>query len=339
MAGSVRLPSLTPEMLTARPPAAGPVRFSLRETLERDRDSLYHEFFGRMVMRYEVKPAHDVPLDIDINLQMLPGLLMVSGKMHGSENRRTRACVDDGLDDFGMAVNLGGKYVVGQDGQEIVLEDGEAVLISLGKLFTLMHRPPGNFLAMRFPRTQMMPRIVGADDLCMRPLRADSDALKLLTRYADVAQLDDTVANADVRQHFVGHIYDLIALTLGATRDAAELARGRGLRAARLHAIKRDIGRSLDQPDLSVAALALRHGLTPRFVQRLFEAEGTTFTQYLLAERLARAHRLLTDPHRAGEKISTVAFDAGFADVSYFNRAFRRRFGAAPSDVRAAATR
>ena len=52
------------------------------------------------------------------------------------------------------------------------------------------------------------------------------------------------------------------------------------------------------RPDLSVAALAARHGCTPRFVQRLFEAEGTTFTEYVLAERLARAHRMLMDPRR-----------------------------------------
>jgi AraC-like DNA-binding protein len=32
-----------------------------------------------------------------------------------------------------------------------------------------------------------------------------------------------------------------------------------------------------------------------------------------------------------------IAYDCGFGDVSYFNRVFRRRYGAAPSDVRAQA--
>jgi transcriptional regulator GlxA family with amidase domain len=114
------------------------------------------------------------------------------------------------------------------------------------------------------------------------------------------------------------------------TRDGAETAQGRGVRAARLHAIKQDIARSLGQADLSVAALAGRHRCTPRFIQRLFETDGTTFTDYVLAERLARARR-------AGQKISALAYDCGFGDISYFNRVFRRHYGATPSAVRAQA--
>ena len=86
-----------------------------------------------------------------------------------------------------------------------------------------------------------------------------------------------------------------------------------------------------------MSALAARQHCTARFVQRLFELEGTTFTEYVLAERLALAQRMLTDPRRAGEKISSIAYDCGFGDVSYFNRMFRRRYGAVPSEVRAQA--
>jgi AraC-like DNA-binding protein len=48
---------------------------------------------------------------------------------------------------------------------------------------------------------------------------------------------------------------------------------------------------------------------------------------------------MLTDPRRAGEKVSAIAFAAGFHDLSHFNRAFRRRFGVTPSDVRTGAPR
>jgi AraC-like DNA-binding protein len=83
--------------------------------------------------------------------------------------------------------------------------------------------------------------------------------------------------------------------------------------------------------------LAARHGVTPRYVHKLFEAEGTTLSRFVLGKRLARVHRLLTDPRNAACSIGSLAYDAGFGDLSTFNREFRRRYGMAPSELRAAA--
>ncbi len=54
----------------------------------------------------------------------------------------------------------------------------------------------------------------------------------------------------------------------------------------------------------------------------------------MLEQRLARAYRILSDARFVERNISAVAFESGFSDVSYFNRTFRKRFGAAPSEVR-----
>jgi AraC-like DNA-binding protein len=161
--------------------------------------------------------------------------------------------------------------------------------------------------------------------------------LQLLTRYLGILQEAGTFAVPELRRQAVLHIHDLIALAIGATRDAAEIAKGRGARAAWLPVIKEDIATQLDQPNLSVATVAARHRIKPRQIQRLFESEGTTFTEYVLAQRLARAHRLLTNPLHASQKISTIAFDVGFGDLSHFNRAFRRRYGMTPSGLRTGA--
>jgi AraC-like DNA-binding protein len=48
---------------------------------------------------------------------------------------------------------------------------------------------------------------------------------------------------------------------------------------------------------------------------------------------------MMTDPRYADHRVSAIAFAAGFGDLSYFNRTFRRRFGATPSDLRAQAQR
>jgi hypothetical protein len=56
-----------------------------------------------------------------------------------------------------------------------------------------------------------------------------------------------------------------------------------------------------------------------------------------LEQRLSAAYRALTDRARSRAPISTIAYGAGFTDLSNFYRAFRQRFGCTPSDVRAAA--
>jgi AraC-like DNA-binding protein len=169
----------------------------------------------------------------------------------------------------------------------------------------------------------------------MRPIPRDTEALQLLTRYIRIFDDLQSLATPELRGLVVNHVYDLVALALGATRDAAATANGRGVRAARLHTIKTEILRSLNRHELSLGGLAARHGVTPRHVQMLFESDGTTFSRFLLEQRLARAHRMLSNPLLAARTISTIAYETGFGDLSHFNRAFRRRYGETPSDVRA----
>jgi AraC-like DNA-binding protein len=113
----------------------------------------------------------------------------------------------------------------------------------------------------------------------------------------------------------------------------------RSVRAARLHAIKSNIAANLEDGSLTVAGIAARHGVSSRYLHKLFESEGTTFTQFILRERLDRAYRMLRDPRFVTRSISSIAYDVGFGDLSYFNRTFRRYYGATPSDIRSGITR
>ncbi len=108
-----------------------------------------------------------------------------------------------------------------------------------------------------------------------------------------------------------------------------------GLRAARREAVLRAIDAHSGDPELSAAAVAARLGVTPRYVHLLLKATGRKFSQHLLARRLDRALWLLSDQHHGHWRIGDIAGEAGFADLSYFNRSFRRRFGDTPSAVRA----
>ena len=102
----------------------------------------------------------------------------------------------------------------------------------------------------------------------------------------------------------------------------------------RLRAIKADIVENAASRELTIAMIAARHGVTSRYVRKLFEGQGVTFSEFVLDQRLGRARRMLVDPRSDGETISAIAFACGFGDLSYFNRAFRRRFRATPTEVR-----
>jgi AraC-like DNA-binding protein len=105
-----------------------------------------------------------------------------------------------------------------------------------------------------------------------------------------------------------------------------------------VQAIKSDIVANLEDERLSVVAIAVRHGVTPRYVHRLFEREDMTYTQFMLRQRLERVYRLLRDPRLSASSISSIVYDAGFGDLSYFNRFFRRHYHCTPSDVRNSST-
>jgi AraC-like DNA-binding protein len=71
----------------------------------------------------------------------------------------------------------------------------------------------------------------------------------------------------------------------------------------------------------------------------LLEETGKTFSEFVLEQRLNRTMRLLADSRRSRQTILAVALEAGFTDLSHFNRSFRRRFGDTPSGARAGSAR
>lgn len=75
--------------------------------------------------------------------------------------------------------------------------------------------------------------------------------------------------------------------------------------------------------------------MTPRYVHKL----GFTLSSFVHDQRLACAHRMLSDPRLVDHTIGSIAFEVGFGDLSYFNRTFRRRYGATPGEIRQSACR
>jgi AraC-like DNA-binding protein len=84
---------------------------------------------------------------------------------------------------------------------------------------------------------------------------------------------------------------------------------------------------------LTLAGVAIQAHLSPNyFSERFREVTGTSFQTYLQQRRLAFAHSLLAS---TGLGVTEVCHAAGFNSLSHFGRAYRSRYGASPSAVRA----
>jgi AraC-like DNA-binding protein len=233
---------------------------------------------------------------------------------------------------FGNEVHVSAR----PNGREARIETGDAFLLPCGDCASIQVPHESQFTSVRLPRAALAGNVTNLEDAYCRRIPRDTPALVLLKRY--LALLDDEAAaltDPSLQHSAVTHVYDLLARTLGATPDAAALADGRGVRAARMKMIKGDIARHLTTARLSVHTIAARQHVSPRYVQRLFDECGSTFTEYVMEQRLERAHRLLSDPRLRDHTMTAIAFASGFNDLSHFQRRFRRRYGTPPSDLRA----
>jgi AraC-like DNA-binding protein len=306
-----------------------PIRFSTDHLPERERLPMWREQFGRGVVRVDIEPLSDRPFHAEATLRALPGLRTIACKGSAARLQRTPAMAAEGDDSVGLVVNLGKRAVAAQRGRELVLGAGDAVLF-------LTHEPAGltstSHLGMLFPRAALAARVSDIDDASMRLMPHGTQSLQLLVNYMSAVHDNLALDTRKLRRTVVSHIHDLAALVVGPERALGE-AGLTAVSAARLQVALRHIGESFHEPDLTVAAIARRQQVSPRYLQRLLETTGISFTARVNELRMRRAFALLTEAHQ--RRISDVALQSGFSDISHFNRLFRTRFGDTPRGTRA----
>ena len=279
-------------------------------------------------------PIPDLACDIDFGMRQLPELGLLSGTVRGVRHVHAHRDSGDGNDDLSLHLNVSGFSTVVSRRGETTLRDGDAMLLSYSAGRTISRPSLVDHRVIRLPRASLGPLVHDIDDAVLRPIPRGSSMLNLLRAYADALFDDPAVAAPHIRQLVVAQLCDLVAVTIGATRDAAAIAEGRGLRAARLRAIRDDIEAHLTDSDLTPIVVAKRQRISDSYIRKLLESEGTCFSDFVLTRRLVRAHRMLTDRRWADHTIASIAFACGFGDLSYFNRTFKRLYGAPPSEIR-----
>src|SRR3954471_21619188 len=301
---------------------------------ERQRFIAFAELFEHFSNTGELDPADDVPFRAAMN-SIHVGTTML-GRCDGTfttvrrERRQVLATNDDR---YCLARNTGAcESRVTHRGREFVMRPGSMVLLKLDEpFFAADGMNEKRFTNVHLPMATLKALVSGVDDLVGREL-APGGALSLAMDYSDLL-LRHPGAVDEAGLAIASHLMDLAALGLGARGDVAGAARRGGVRAVRLKAVLMILQKRFTEPDFSAQKLAAAAGLSERYVNELLYEAGASFTLRLLELRLRKAADLLT--HAGERRISDIAFDCGFNDLSYFNRCSRRRFGLTPTAARA----
>lgn len=309
-----------------------PKRFSTDRFPERERLARWREEFGRTLVGVDIVPRA-TPFWAEATLQKLPGvdIAVCAGSLALIDRSSALIATDASASEtVGLIVNTGASpSPIRQRDIELELSEGGAVLVRHEEACVLP--AVTNLVGLVLPRAALAVRTDDLDGAIMRQIPREEPVLRLLLNYIRLIQSDPELRKPVVQQTVVNHIHDLAAVLLGASREAREDAE-RSVGATRLKQAIAYIGKHFADPALTIASLARVQDVSPRYLQRLFEQSGASFTTRVNELRLKRAFALLT--RFTDRPVSSIALEVGFSNVSHFNRLFRHRFGESPTAAR-----
>jgi AraC-like DNA-binding protein len=152
----------------------------------------------------------------------------------------------------------------------------------------------------------------------------------------------DSISNPELRPVELA----LTELFITCLASAGKLSRGHAtgnhtdaVRTAHLHRICQTIEAGLGDASLKPKQIADEHGISLRYLQKLFALTGQTFSGYVRSRRLERCRIDLASPLYAHLSITEICYRWGFNASAHFSRAFREQFNQSPRDYRRDPTR
>jgi AraC-like DNA-binding protein len=306
---------------------------------DRARFSRWRDIYANtLVGPVDMTPTPDRPFFAHVKIARCGaiGLARIDSEIVAtSKNARQIAAAP--MDSFGIAFSRGpAAMAYAQRGRELPLGINEAAFFNFAEPLARRAGGRNGQLGITLPRKALLERVRDAFDLVVLPLDSANQALGYLRRYAEfLLGPGDIGDDPALGEHVETTLLDLIVLAIGAQGD--ELARMRGLRAARTLSILEEIKAGILDPKFSSADVARKLGLSPRYVNELLQETSASFAERLLELRLQKVRATLLDRKQDHLKISDIALASGFGDISYFNRCFRRRFGVSPTQYRGGA--
>ena len=285
----------------------------------------------------DLSPELDRSRPFDAVVESIPlsdaAVNRVSGTPHhvrrtpGQIGRSSKQC-------YFLNLQLKSECTIEQQGQAIRLVPGQVALFGSDLPFRIFHPADQDMSVASFwlPRGLVEESLPGrgTPDICRV-----SDHPFLGPLIAATARVLNRGSRALPAADASLLLESLVRLSAGAcTRSLESGVAPESVRPALLAAVLEYVERHLRDPGLSVAEVAAHFRISNRYVHKLFEPTGESFSGHVLTCRLERVASDLTAAEHVRTSIADIAYRNGFSDLSYFNRRFRAHFEATPRDIR-----
>jgi AraC-like DNA-binding protein len=310
--------------------SASRIRFNSEVLPERDRFPAFCEGIFRHIVGADVAQIGSAPFSGALDIWRAGAVGIADISVTPASMARRASNLSDGDDAIVILSWRHGWAGFTQGERADRIQAGEVLIIDNAKPARICAESASQFRSLTIPRHSIAASAPGIAR-CAGIKSANNLGFNLLFGYLKEIAAED-LTDWRAAQLVGRHLVDLTAFALGTV--TAGTAGEDGVRVARRSAILREIERRSGDPGLSAAAVAASLGVTPRYVHLLLEETGKSFTHHVLQRRLEKAAVLLRDPRRRHRKIADISAEAGFNDLSYFNRAFRRQHGATPTEIR-----
>ena len=206
-----------------------------------------------------------------------------------------------------LSLHLEGEAMLVDESRQTLIDSGDIVFGPTGATGGLSLKSDFRQLLVTIPREAFRSRLPTPLSLKVGRLPGNSGIGHVFSgMLGSVAEKIDQLTIAQLRPIEIALSEFLVS---NLTNPEEFVAKGDAACArATLHRISQHIEWRLSDPDLCVDAIAAQFGVSTRYLQKLFESAGETFTHYVRLRRLERCRADLVNPLFAHLSISDVCF-------------------------------